>query len=168
VDEADQPVAVHGMHRSLRDCVRHSTAGQLLSQMRQPKPTRGDAYQDVPRPVGAMARDLPAAYEIDWHSHPRFQLIFAVRGVMTVDTHDTTWLVPPQRAVWMPPKTPHRVRTSGAVHMRTLYIEPAAAKRMPRSCEVFEVTPLLRELILRATELPLEYDERGAAGRVMR
>jgi AraC-like DNA-binding protein len=52
--------------------------------------------------------------------------------------------------------------------MRTLYIEAAAAKRMPRECEVFEVTPLLRELILRATELPLEYDERGAAGRVMR
>ena len=52
--------------------------------------------------------------------------------------------------------------------MRTLYIEPAAAKRMPRGCEVFEVTPLLRELILRATELPLEYEERGPAGRVMR
>ena len=136
--------------------------------MRQTKPTRGDAYQTVPRPVGAMARDLPPAYEIDWHSHPRFQLIFAVRGVMTVDTQEATWLVPPQRAVWMPPKTPHRVRTSGAVHMRTLYIEPVAAKRMPDRCEVFEVTPLLRELILRATELPLEYDERGPAGRVMR
>ena len=132
------------------------------------KPTRGDAYQAVPRPVGAMARDLPAAYEIPWHQHPRFQLIFAVRGVMTVDTRDATWLVPPQRAVWMPPKTEHRVKTSGEVHMRTLYIEPAAAKRMPRECEVFEVTPLLRELILRATELPLEYDERGPAGRVMR
>jgi AraC-like DNA-binding protein len=33
---------------------------------------------------------------------------------------------------------------------------------------VLEVTPLLRELILRATELPLEYDQRGAAGRIMR
>jgi AraC-like DNA-binding protein len=136
--------------------------------MRQPKPTRGDDYQTVPRPVGAMARDLPPAYEIPWHSHPRFQLIFAVRGVMTVDTREATWLVPPQRAVWMPPQTPHRVKTSGEVHMRTLYIEPAAARSMPRGCEVFEVTPLLRELILRATELPIEYEERGAAGRVMR
>jgi AraC-like DNA-binding protein/mannose-6-phosphate isomerase-like protein (cupin superfamily) len=136
--------------------------------MRQAKPTRGDAYQHVPRPVGAMARDLPPAYEIDWHSHPRFQLIFAVRGVMTVDTRDATWMVPPQRAVWMPPHTAHRLRTSGEVHMRTLYIDPSAARRMPPGCEVFEVTPLLRELILRATELPLEYEERGPAGRVMR
>ncbi|HEU5178205.1 MAG TPA: helix-turn-helix transcriptional regulator [Burkholderiales bacterium] len=139
--------------------------GQRLSP---PKPTRGDDYQNVPRPVGAMARDLPPAYEIDWHSHPRYQLIFATRGVMTIDTRDATWLVPPQRAVWMPPKTAHRVKTSGPVHMRTLYIEPAAARRMPKDCEVFAVTPLLRELILRATELPLEYEERGPAGRVMR
>ena len=139
-----------------------------MSQMRHPKPVRGEAYQHVPRPVGAMARDLPPAYEIDWHSHPRFQLIFAVRGVMTIDTREATWLVPPQRAVWMPPKTEHRVKTAGEVHMRTLYIDTAAAKRMPRGCEVLEVTPLLRELILRATELPIEYEERGPAGRVIR
>ena len=132
------------------------------------KPIRGDAYQDVPRPVGAMARDLPADFEIGWHSHPRFQLIFAVRGVMSVDTREATWVVPPQRAVWMPPNTAHRIRTAGEVHMRTLYIDAAAARRMPRSCEVLQVTPLLRELILRATELPIEYEERGPAGRLMR
>ena len=136
--------------------------------MRQAKPTSGDAYQNVPRPVGAMAHDLPPAHEIPWHSHPRFQLIYAVRGVMMIDTREGTWLVPPQRAVWMPPKMAHRVRCSTAVQMRTLYIRPAAVKRMPNTCEVFEVTPLLRELIVRATELPIEYDERGAAGRIMR
>jgi AraC-like DNA-binding protein len=32
---------------------------------------------------------------------------------------------------------------------------------------VLQVTPLLRELIIRATELPHEYDVRGAPGRVM-
>jgi AraC-like DNA-binding protein len=115
-----------------------------------------------------MAHDLPPAHEIPWHSHPRFQLIYAVRGVMLIDTRDATWLVPPQRAVWMPPKTTHRVRTSTAVRMRTLYIQPRAVKRMPTSCEVLEVTPLLRELIVRATELPIEYEERGPAGRVIR
>ena len=58
-----------------------------------------------------------------------------------------------------------RCATKGVVQLRSLYIEPAAAARMPRDCEVLEVTPLLRELILRATELPLEYEERGPAGR---
>ena len=122
----------------------------------------------MPRAVAAMARDLPPSYEISWHSHPRFQLIYGVRGVMTVDTRDATWVVPPQRAVWMPPDTAHRLRTSSEVQLRTLYIRRDAAARMPQHCEVFAVTPLLRELILRATELPIEYDQRGPAGRVMR
>lgn len=122
----------------------------------------------VPRPVVALARDLAPSHEIDWHSHPRFQLVYAARGVMTVDTREATWVVPPQRAVWMPPRIEHRLKASGAVELRSLYVRADAAARMPASCEVLEVTPLLRELILRATQLPLEYDLRGPAARVMR
>ncbi len=133
-----------------------------------PRPTAADAFQNVPRPVAALARDLPPSYEITWHAHPRFQLIYAARGVMSVDTRDATWVVPPQRAVWMPPETAHRLRTSSEVQLRTLYVRRDAAARMPPSCEVLDVTPLLRELILRATELPLAYDQRGAEGRLMR
>jgi AraC-like DNA-binding protein len=123
---------------------------------------------NVPRPVIALARDLPPSHEIDWHSHPRFQLVYAARGVMTVDTRDATWVVPPQRAVWMPPTVAHRLTARGEVQLRSLYVRPDAAAGMPETCEVFAVTSLLRELILRATELPMEYDERGPAGRVMR
>ena len=133
-----------------------------------PRSTSGADYQNVPRPVAAMARDLPPDHEIDWHQHPRFQVIYGTEGVMSVDTHDETWVVPPMRAVWMPPKMPHRVRASGRVKMRTLYIRPDASDRMPSGCQVLPVTPLLRELIQRATEIPVEYDENGGDGRVMR
>jgi AraC-like DNA-binding protein len=136
--------------------------------MRTPRSTTATDYQNVPRPVAAMARDLPPAHEITWHSHPRYQVIYGTEGVMSVDTHDETWVVPPMRAVWMPPKMPHRIRTSGQVKMRTLYIRPDATSRMPEGCHVLPVTPLLRELIQRATEMPVEYDEDGADGRVMR
>ncbi|HYD55645.1 MAG TPA: helix-turn-helix transcriptional regulator [Burkholderiales bacterium] len=129
---------------------------------------RANAYMSVPRPVVALARDLPTAEEIGWHSHPRYQLVYAARGVMTVDTRHATWVVPPQRAVWMPPATEHRLKASGPVELRSLYVRPDAAAGMPATCEVLQVTPLLRELIVRATELPREYDERGPAGRIMR
>jgi AraC-like DNA-binding protein len=129
---------------------------------------RANDFMAVPRPVVALARDLPPSHEIDWHSHPRFQLVYAARGVMTVDTRDATWVVPPQRAVWMPPSVPHRLTAKGVVQLRSLYIRPDAAARMPATCEVLEVTPLLRELIVRAIELPREYDVRGPAGRLMR
>jgi AraC-like DNA-binding protein len=115
-----------------------------------------------------MARDLPPAHEIDWHSHPRFQLVYAARGVLVVDTRDATWIVPPQRAVWVPPATEHRLTAKGLVQLRSLYVRTDAAARMPGTCVVLEVTPLLRELILRATELPLEYEVRGPAGRLIR
>src|SRR4051812_29872152 len=129
---------------------------------------RANDFMAVPRPVVALARDLPAEDGFDWHSHPRFQLVYAARGVMTVDTRDATWVVPPQRAVWMPPAVAHRLKASGVVQLRSLYVRADAASRMPQSCAVFEVTPLLRELIVRATELPMEYDLRGPAARVMR
>jgi len=124
-------------------------------------------YQKVPRPVVAKTRELDADHEIDWHTHPRFQVIYASEGVMMVDTPRETWVVPPLRAIWMPPGTPHRVRASSRVRMRSLYVRPDAAARMPKDCQVLPVTPLLRELIRRATEIPLEYDEHGAEGRVM-
>lgn len=139
-----------------------------MGQAEAQRPGRANDFMGVPRPVVALARDLPPSHEIDWHSHPRFQLVYAARGVMTVDTRDATWVVPPQRAVWMPPAVAHRLTAKGVVQLRSLYIRPDAAARMPATCEVFEVTPLLRELIVRATELPLEYDARGAAGRIMR
>jgi AraC-like DNA-binding protein len=136
--------------------------------MRTAKSTAAVDYQSVPRAVAAMARDLPADHEIDWHSHPRFQVIYAAEGVMSIDTRDETWVVPPMRAVWMPPGKAHRVRASGRVKMRTLYIRADASAHMPAACQVLPVTPLLRELIQRATELPVEYDENGAEGRIMK
>ena len=51
--------------------------------------------------------------------------------------------------------------------MRTLYLRDDAAAGMPGACRVLPVSPLLRELIVRATELPVHYDERGAAGHVV-
>jgi AraC-like DNA-binding protein len=132
------------------------------------KNLRANDFMGVARPVVALARDLPPSHEIDWHNHPRFQLVYAARGVMTVDTRDATWVVPPQRAVWMPPQVEHRLVARGVVEFRSLYVRPEAAARMPRTCEVLEVTPLLRELIVRATQLPREYEQRGPAGRLMR
>jgi AraC-like DNA-binding protein len=76
--------------------------------------------------------------------------------------------VPPQRAVWVPPRTDHESRMSGKVAMRTLYLRRDAAARLPRRCCVMNVSSLLRELVLAATEMPVVYDERGRDGRVMR
>ncbi len=73
---------------------------------------------------------------------------------MTVRTKLGVWVVPPRRAVWIPADTPHSVSVSGQVSMRTLYVLPKLALRLPRRCFVMNVSPLLRELILHACTLP--------------
>src|SRR5262249_36506682 len=95
------------------------------------------------------------------------QLIYAAEGVMRVLSPVGAWVVPPLRALWIPASVEHEVRMSGPVAMRTLYIDPKAAPLALSSCAVIEVTPLLRALILRAVEDPIEYDENGTVGLVM-
>ena len=49
------------------------------------------------------------------------QLIYASSGVMTVHAGDGIWVVPPDRAVWVPATVPHRIEMSGRTAVRTLY-----------------------------------------------
>ena len=86
------------------------------------------------------------------HSHVEDQVLFASEGVMSVETGEGIWVVPPLRAVWIPARTTHSVRMSGRVSMRTLYLSPRSCRALPRRCMVINVFPLLRELILHACQ----------------
>ncbi len=121
----------------------------------------------VPRPVVAMARDYPPDHLIAEHRHSRSQLLYASAGVMSVATAQGLWVVPPQRGVWIPAGTRHSIQCSGAVSLRTLYLDPAVCGAMPAQCRVVAVSPLLRELIIAATALPRLYEPGSPAERVM-
>jgi AraC-like DNA-binding protein len=107
----------------------------------------------VSAPVVAVPFDYPPRTTIGAHSHPVHQLVYAARGVMRVRTARGDWVVPPNRALWMPRDTEHEIRTVGSVAMRTLYIEPARIEGLPAGCAVVAVPPLLRELILRLVQI---------------
>ncbi len=132
-----------------------------------PKSTNPADYQDVPRPVALMVKDFSAGHVISPHAHRRAQLAFAASGVMTVSTGGGRWVVPPHRGLWIPPGTVHSVRASTALAMRTLYVEPDAARGLPRGLCVVDVSPLLRELILAAAALPVIWEENGRDARIM-
>ena len=51
--------------------------------------------------------------------------------------------------------------------MRTLYLDDSAGAALPRTCITIEVSSLLRELIVEATRIPVEYDYDSRDGRVM-
>jgi AraC-like DNA-binding protein len=126
------------------------------------------AANRVPRPVSALANSFPAGHTIAAHDHPRAQLIFGLHGVMTVRAAGALWTVPASHALWMPPLMEHAIHMDVPVEMRTLYFDSRNVRHSPKDCHVLFVTPLLRELIVRAMEIPPLYDERGPHGRVMR
>lgn len=97
--------------------------------------------------------DFEHGYSIRQHSHREDQLLFASAGVMTVETNEGIWVVPPLRAVWIPAETAHGVTMSGRVSMRTLYFVPTLCRTLPRRCLVTNISSLMRELILHACDL---------------
>src|SRR5262245_18983861 len=102
--------------------------------------------------VRTMAAEFRQEHTIQPHTHAWGQLIYSVSGVMSVWTGQGSWVAPPQWAVWAPAGVAHGMRFTGATSLRTLYLRPGIADLSARSA-VIAVSPLLRELILRAVEL---------------
>ncbi|MGO4332431.1 helix-turn-helix domain-containing protein [Cupriavidus sp. 2TAF22] len=123
-------------------------------------------YQHIGRPVGGMARALPDRFYIDYHSHPRAQLIYAYSGAILVTTGMGSWVVPPQRAVWVPGDVRHAMQACGEVEMRTVYVREDAVPSELTTCCVVAVPPLLRELVSEMVRMPVDYEENGRDGLV--
>ncbi len=108
---------------------------------------------DGPVWVRSMAVGLSAPYvssdsRLDWH-----KLSYASHGVLRVTTPAGAWIAPPHRAVWIPARTAHREETFGKTRLSSLYFADTLCAGLPKTCVVFNVPPLLRELILAAAEL---------------
>ncbi|ORM61823.1 AraC family transcriptional regulator [Pantoea rodasii] len=116
-------------------------------------------FDFLDRDVVAIGNDYAQGFALAPHHHRRAQLLYGATGQMHVSTRDGEWVVPPQHAVWIPPETLHAVKFVG-VTTRSLYIAPACAARLTHriGCEVIEVSPLLRQLLLDAVDLPPLYD----------
>lgn len=120
----------------------------------------------LPRPLYGRVESLPNRALTFRHSHPWVQLSYAIAGVLEVQTDNARYVAPPQRAVWLPAGLEHQVSSSSHTEMRSLYIECSAVAWAPETCRVLAVSPLLRELINRFSDVPVEYDEAGADGRL--
>ncbi|MFT4075139.1 MAG: helix-turn-helix transcriptional regulator [Asticcacaulis sp.] len=129
--------------------------------------THGIDYQKVNRPIGVLIDEYMPGFIDPWHSHERAQLVYATTGVMSVVTDEASFTIPPQRGVWIPAGVRHEAQCRGHVSLRTLYVEPEADTRLPRQCMSLKISPLLRELIIEAGNLPVEYSLNGREARIM-
>jgi len=111
---------------------------------------------------GVIVRSYGVNFSLNWHAPPTSetwdQLVYATRGVLTVKTSVGTWVVPPHRAVWLPANTIYSLTMSGQTALRMIYLRKTrtarSASRFDRNrCAVVSVSPLLRELIVRAVQI---------------
>lgn len=100
------------------------------------------------RPVRIVARDLDASELLAAHTHPWGQVTYALDGMIRVTAINSTWIVPPLRAIWIPPNATHEVATLEKTRLRALYVYAKAAPFQENRCAVLEVSSLLRELII--------------------
>ncbi len=141
--------------------------------------SRGMSYVDsltpelfVPtaaRPVRAKLRWLAADTQVMPHSHPWAQVAISTTGVIRLTVNHGTYIVPPSRALWIPPGVEHAVTMVEDADLRTLYFHQPRGRcgpRVPRDqedawrqCRVLEVSDLLRALV---REMPTTPDG-GAA-----
>lgn len=122
----------------------------------------------MPRPIILpLAENYRHGEHIAPHCHDRAQLIHAISGVVTVNASEGSWVVPPGRGVWVPAAAEHELRMAGVVRMRTLFVDPAARPDLPHQCQVIEISALLRELIVRAMDIPCDHPPQGREARIM-
>ncbi len=115
-----------------------------------------------------MSKSFDDGYVVRPHDHDRDQLLYATAGIMRLRTEREAWIVPPDRAVYIPAGTRHSVSMHGNVDMRTLYIDVAAVRERPDTLCVVAVSNLLRELILALSEEPVVYGSDSRGGLIAR
>jgi len=120
---------------------------------------------DPRHPVVGFARSYPDRLVVAEHRHANAQLLYALSGLMRVETDTGVWVVPPQKAVWIPAGVGHRIVMVGPVEMRSLYVLDGL-EGLPAACRVIAVSPLLRELIAVFAAAPLDYAGSGPEARL--
>ena len=129
---------------------------------------RASALEAHREPIIAVGNSYPSGHLHALHRHRRNQVLYASAGVMVVGTAQGTWVVPPQRAVWIPGGIDHEIRMIGDVSTRSVYLKDGVIEKASDRCQVLGVSPLLGRLLTEAVDLPIAYEAEERANHIMR
>ncbi|RKP54627.1 AraC family transcriptional regulator [Pararobbsia silviterrae] len=119
-------------------------------------------------PVRVRSRPMDADTAFGYHQHPWAQVAYTSEGVIRIEVQDTTWIVPPSRAIWIPARIEHDAQIVEPAYLRTLYIDESVIPPALDQCRVLEVSPLLRELIVALdTRAPVDPARERLLGRLI-
>lgn len=127
----------------------------------------GYRYSPQIRGVRARAQTMASGERQIWHAHEQAQLFYALTGAIRVLTSVGSWMLPPMRAIWLPPVMGHELHAVGHVEGFSVYLEPSAFDWDWPTCRVLKISPLTHELIAALASEPEEYEEDSRAADVV-
>src|ERR1700749_2160362 len=98
--------------------------------------------------AGPTLEHLRHRERIDCHDPAEQQLVYPSHGLLIVSTANGSWVVPPQRAVWLPAAVAHAHQAYGATQLRTVSFPVDVNPLGLIQPTVLSVSRLLRELII--------------------
>jgi AraC-like DNA-binding protein/quercetin dioxygenase-like cupin family protein len=105
---------------------------------------------DTPEVADAvLVGDFPlgSGQWVGTHEHPVHQLVWGRQGVLAVRAGDSTWFLPPTRALWMPAGVVHDTGAIDACLVRSPFLPTTGCPIAWTEPTVVAVTPLLAALI---------------------
>ncbi len=114
-----------------------------------------------------FASEAIGGFELKIHHHMKSQLLLVQRGALTCEVQGGLWIVPPRSALWIPGGTRHSIVMTGACEGYGAFLAVDLDVRLADACCVVSVTPLLRELMIRAAQLPYLYEVGGTNLRMV-
>lgn len=119
-----------------------------------------------------LRKEHPRGTLLPTHQHQTGQLVYAVSGVMCVETLSAKWTIPSQRALWIPPRHAHSIRILTPTELRTVYFHPVLLRRavgFARRAQVHAITvlPLVRELVLGLCNGIADIETQGLMARLL-
>jgi AraC-like DNA-binding protein len=96
--------------------------------------------------------------DTDAHEHAQGQLCFAVQGCTRLIVGDLLCMLPPLRAVWIPPHVPHRTIVRKSADVRLVFFDQELSAQLPRQTCVMDVSPLMEAIVDALVLAPLEQD----------
>jgi AraC-like DNA-binding protein/mannose-6-phosphate isomerase-like protein (cupin superfamily) len=89
----------------------------------------------------------------DWHAHARHQLMYAFSGTLRLEAENGIFLLPPQRAAWIPAGVRHRTTLHNVLSGSVFFAPALVAVDQPR-VRIISASPLVREMVQFALRWP--------------
>jgi len=107
-----------------------------------------------PSPFTPRVQAIPAHHYFAEHRHAWHQVVYAIRGVLTVVAHGKSFVISPDKAAWIADGTVHKVGSFLGAQYHSFWLsDNPGGKLCGQAVGIFTVSPLLKALVVEAATL---------------